>query len=142
MLSDPLFLRSCHCQLMMFVKTSIIEMLFSLQTRKGKFPKLNFCSLRSRPYLRGEGPVWAGYPAQEPSSSTQSRSSHQCPGPDKMADLSWQHRQVPRPCPAVITEGARHPDPAVPQASHLTWRDRCMGSIGTCVVANALQVNP
>lgn len=64
LLSDPLFLRSGHCQLMMSVKTSRIEMLFSVQTRKGKFPSLNFCSLRSRPYVRGEDPVWAGYPAQ------------------------------------------------------------------------------
>ena len=34
-------------------------------------------------------------------SGIQSRSSHQCPGPD----LSWRHPpgQVPRPCPAVIT---------------------------------------
>ena len=35
------------------------------------------------------------------------------------ADLSWScpQGQVPRPCPAVIIEGARHPGPNWPSAS-------------------------
>ena len=52
------------------------------------------------------------------SASTQSGSSRQCSGPAEEAGLSWWHPQgqVPRPCPAVIAEGPRHPDPASPQA--------------------------
>ena len=69
--------------------------------------------------MEGEIPVRTGYPAQEPSSSTQSGSSCQCPGPAKEADSSWWYpqRQVPRPCPAVIAEGTRHPGLSQPSDS-------------------------
>ena len=46
--------------------------------------------------------------------STQSRSSLQWPGPAEEAGLTWRcsQGQVPRLCPAVITEEARRPGPS------------------------------
>ena len=75
---------------------------------------------KRRGSLRG-----ASYPAWGCSSSTQAASSRQCPGPAKEADLSWwcPQGQVPRPCPAVITEGARHRGP--------TWSSGSSGHLSS-----------
>ena len=50
------------------------------------------------------------------------------------AEISWQHLQgqVPRPCPAIITEGTRHPGPSQPSGlSFNLEKTTCTGSIET-----------
>ena len=119
------------------------QMLFSVLTRRGKVPRLNFHSARSSPGLRGGVPAWAGCPDRECLSSTQSGSSRQCPGPAEEAAPSWwrPRGQVLRPCPAVITEGARCPRPTrLSGFSFKPERIICIGSIGIHV-ANTNQVN-
>ena len=87
-------------------------------------------------------PAGAGSPPHPPhrerSSRTHPGSSRQCPGPAEEAAPSWRRPrgQVPRPCPAVITEGARRPGPRRPAGSsgrpnrgpgprnHDPWRPR------------------
>ena len=86
----------------------------------------------------------ASYSAPERWSSTQSVSFHQCPGPAEEADLSgWSTQgQVPRACPAIITEGARRPAPSQPSGfSFKLERIIWVGSVGIHVVANAHQVS-
>ena len=71
-------------------------------------------------------------------------SFHQCPGPAEEADLrGWRtQRQVPRACPAIITEGARRPAPSQPSGfSFKLERIIWVGSVGIHVVANAHQVS-
>ena len=50
--SDALFLRSGHGQVMMFLQISTRWMLFSVLTRKGKVPRHNFHPPRFQPWLR------------------------------------------------------------------------------------------
>ena len=109
-------------------------MLFSIWQEKARSQVLTFT-------LWGQGlakrrqsllqPVNTGW---EFSWSTQSGSSHQCTGRAEEAYLRWwcPHGRVPRPCSAVISEGARHPVPTRPQApeapnrsdlvDHSPWR--------------------
>ena len=117
------------------------RMLFSVLT-KAKVLRLNFRS--PRPRLRGGVPGLASYSAPERWSSTQSVSFHQCPGPAEEADLSgWRTQgQVPRACPAIITEGARRPAPS--QSLGFSFKPEqiiCVRSVGIHVVANAHQVS-
>ena len=117
------------------------QMLFSVLT-KGKVLRLNFRP--PRPRLRGGVPGLASYSAPERWSSTQSVCFHQCPGPAEEADLSgWSTQgQVPRACPAIITEGARCPAPS--QSSGFSFkleRTMCTGSKGMHVAANAIHVH-
>ena len=103
--------------------------LSSVLTRKGKVPRLNFRPPRPKPWLRGGVPARAGYTAREHPSST---------------DLSWRRPQgqVPRPCPAIITEGTRHPGPHRPSRFSCKRESViCIGSIGIHAVANTSHVN-
>ena len=77
---DPLFLRSGHGQVTMFLYISIKLMLFSVLTRKGKVPRQSIHHPRSQSWLRaGRAQLTA------PSG----------PGPQTLL--------------SVISEGARHP---------------------------------
>ena len=113
-------------------------MLFSVLTKKSKVPRLNFHLPRSRSWLR------EGAPAQACSSRTQSGSSCQCPDPAKETDLNWWHAQcqVPRPCPAIFSEGVRCPGHGWPSGfSMKLGRIISIGATGIYVVVNTNQVN-
>ena len=113
------------------------QMLFPVLKRKGKVPWLNSPPPRSTSWLRGEGlrsgrgpcpgalvqhPVWVFPPV---------------PRPAEEAALSWRHPQgqVPRPCAAIIAEGARHPGPGWP--SSFSFK---VERIGASLVAQWLRV--
>ena len=57
LVSDPLFLKSGHGQVTMFLYISTKQMLFFVLTRKGKVPRLNLLPPRSKPGLGGGGPL-------------------------------------------------------------------------------------
>ena len=94
--SDALFLRSGHGQVMMFLQISTRWMLFSVLTRKGKVPRHNFHPPRFQPWLR-EG----------------------------RSQLTALQGQVPTSCPLVMPEGARHPSQlALSLLRPPTWGDQ------------------
>ena len=118
-------------------------MLFSVLTRKGKVPRLNFHPPRSRPWLTGGGPCAGQLPC--PGAFIQHPVWVIPPAPRPGWGGSWQRPQgqVPRPCPAIINEGARRPGPSRPSGfSFNLERIVCIRSTGIRVVANAHQVNP
>ena len=104
LVSDHLFLRSGHSQVMMFMQISTKQTLLSVLTRKNKISRFSFHPLRSRPWLKIAGLCGASYPAGSigPSISL---------GPLACAQ-AWLMRQIS----AGSTLGARSPDPAQPSS--------------------------
>ena len=88
--------------------------------KKGEGAKAHLSPSEVQAWLREGGPCrGASYPAPEHSSRTRFGACRQCPGLAEDDDLSWQlpQGQVPRPCPAVTAERARHPGPNWPSSS-------------------------
>ena len=98
------------------------QMLFSVLTRKGEVPRLNFHPPRSRPWLRGGGPCtgWVTLPGRvrpAPSLGAQARVRRQISAGGALRARSPDPTQ-----PSSLREpGAQ--DPAGPWAFHLNWSE-------------------